>query len=174
MLVLADRGFGGSYELFGEFAERGAELVWRVKSNAVLPVAERLDDGSFRSELSATKERPARAVRVVAYEVDDPGRPQAEDRTYRLATTILEPERVPATDLAGLYAERWAIVMSSVPVSSPWLSHGERSVVHRDVSWRRRPGPVHLAPAARSSLASIELMSSRPLQAPPRVAASTS
>ena len=107
MLVLADRGFGGSYELFGEFAERGAELVWRVKSNAVLPVAERLDDGSFRSELSATKERPARAVRVVEYEVDDPGRPQAEDRTYRLATTILEPERAPATDLAELYAERW-------------------------------------------------------------------
>ena len=107
MLVLADRGFGGSYELFGEFAERGAELVWRVKSNAVLPIAERLDDGSFRSELSATKERPARAVRVVEYEVDDPGRPQAEDRTYRLATTILEPARAPATDLAGLYAERW-------------------------------------------------------------------
>ena len=109
MLVLADRGFGGSYELFGEFAERGAELVWRVKSNAVLPAAERLDDGSFRSELSATKERPARAVLVVEYEVDDPGRPQAEDRTYRLATTILEPERAPATDLAVLYAERWEL-----------------------------------------------------------------
>ena len=107
MLVLADRGFGGSYELFGQFAARGAELVWRVKSNAVLPVAERLGDGSFRSELSATKDRPARAVRVVAYEVDDPGRPKAEDRTYRLATTILDPERAPASDLAGLYAERW-------------------------------------------------------------------
>ena len=53
------------------------------------------------------------ASRVVEYEVDDPGRPQAEDRTYRLVTTILEPERAPATDLAGLYAERWAIVMWS-------------------------------------------------------------
>ena len=107
MVVLADRGLGGSYELFGELAERGAELVWRARSNAVLPVAERLDDGSFRSEPSATKERAARAVRVVEHEVDDPGRLQAEDRTYRLATTILEPERAPATDLAGLYAERW-------------------------------------------------------------------
>ena len=45
--------------------------------------------------------------REVEYEVDDPGRPQAEDRAYRLATTILEPEGAPATDLAGLYAERW-------------------------------------------------------------------
>ena len=46
-------------------------------------------------------------MRVVAYEIDDPGRPGAEDRTYRLATTILEPGRAPASDLAGIYAERW-------------------------------------------------------------------
>lgn len=36
MLILADRGLDSSYELFGEFAERGCDLVWRVKRSAVL------------------------------------------------------------------------------------------------------------------------------------------
>jgi hypothetical protein len=48
MLLLADRGFSG-HPLFAAFAERGAELVWRARSNAVLPVLERFADGSFRS-----------------------------------------------------------------------------------------------------------------------------
>ena len=107
MLLLADRGFGGSYELFCEFAERGCDLVWRVKKNAALVVHERLSDGSFTSELPARAQRSARVVRVVEYQVDDPGRPQTEDNTYRLVTTILEPEAAPATELAALYAERW-------------------------------------------------------------------
>ncbi len=107
MLVLADRGFGGSYELFGAFAATGAELCWRMKKNAVLPAKERYDDGSFRSELAGTKTRPARQVRVVEYEMDDPGRPQAQETSYRLATTILDPEAAPADELAGRYAERW-------------------------------------------------------------------
>jgi len=46
------------------------------------------------------------AVRVVEYRLDDPGRPQAEPR-YRLLTTILDPRRAPAEELAGAYAERW-------------------------------------------------------------------
>ncbi len=107
MLVLADRGFGGSYELFGAFSAAGAELCWRMKKNAVLPIKERYDDGSFRSELAGTNKRPAREVRVVAYEMDDPGRPQAQETTYRLATTILDPEAAPADELAARYAERW-------------------------------------------------------------------
>ncbi|MHB1784495.1 MAG: IS4 family transposase, partial [Acidimicrobiales bacterium] len=107
MLVLADRGFGGSYELLGEFAERGCDLVWRVKKNAALAELERLSDGSFRSELPRRADRPARSVRVVEYEIDDPGRPAAEDTTYRLVTTILDPETAPAAELAALYAQRW-------------------------------------------------------------------
>lgn len=107
MLVFADRGFGGSYELFDLFASTGAELCWRLKSNAALPVLERLDDGSFRSKLPKTAKRAEREVRVVEYEIADPGRPSAEDTTYRLATTILEPERAPAHELAARYAERW-------------------------------------------------------------------
>jgi hypothetical protein len=33
----------------------------------------------------------------------------AEDTVYRLVTTICDPEAAPATELAGLYAQRWEI-----------------------------------------------------------------
>jgi hypothetical protein len=110
MLVLADRGFT-AHPLFSTFAATGADLCWRAKSNAVLPVLERHPDGSFRSELVATEDKYARRhvtpVRVVEYALDDPGRPQAEDNRYRLITTILDAEDGPAGELAALYAERW-------------------------------------------------------------------
>lgn len=110
MLVLADRGFT-AHPLFTAAAGTGAELCWRAKGNAVLPVLERLGDGSFRSELVASTDKRSRAdvleVRVVEYGLDDPGRPQAEDTRYRLITTIVDPERAPATELAAHYAERW-------------------------------------------------------------------
>jgi hypothetical protein len=111
MLVLADRGFGGSYQLFATMAATGAELLWRMKSSAVLPVLERFGDGSYRSELVVKDDKRRKqqvlSVRVIAYEIDDPGRSQAEETTYRLVTTILDPSRAPADELAGLYPERW-------------------------------------------------------------------
>jgi hypothetical protein len=112
MLCLADRGFT-AHPLFSEAAKTGAALVWRAKANAVLPVLERHGDGSFRSELVANDDRRKRLdvtpVRVIEYRVGDPGRPQAEHTTYRLVTTILDPEEAPAAELAALYAERWEI-----------------------------------------------------------------
>ncbi len=110
MLVLADRGFT-AHPLFAAAAATGAELCWRAKTNAVLPVLERFEDGSFRSEVVATPDKYRRAdvvaVRVVEYGIDDPGRPQATDTRYRLITTILDPLRAPAAELAQRYAERW-------------------------------------------------------------------
>ncbi len=111
MLVLADRGFGGSYSLFAAMAATGVELCWRVKSSAVLPMLARFDDGSYRSELvikdAKRRKQSVLPVRVVVYEIDDPGRSQADESTYRLVTTVLDPERAPASELAGLYPERW-------------------------------------------------------------------
>ena len=43
---------------------------------------------------------------MIEYELDDPGR-GANDTRYRLLTTILDPERAPAEELAPLYAQRW-------------------------------------------------------------------
>ena len=112
MLCLADRGFT-AHPLFTAAAASGADLLWRARGNAVLPVLERFPDGSFRSELVAAPDKRAREqvapVRVVEYAIEDPGRPQAEETRYRLVTTILDPERAPAGELAALYAQRWEI-----------------------------------------------------------------
>ena len=110
MVVLADRNFF-SFGLWNEAAATGAELVWRTKSNHSLPVDERLGDGSYLSHIQANTDRKRLAnpvtVRVVEYNLDDPGRPQADDITYRLITTILDPVAGPAGEIAGLYPERW-------------------------------------------------------------------
>ncbi len=111
MLCLADRGFAG-HPLFAAAAATGADLLWRARSNAVLPALERFDDGSFRSEIVATPDKRIRAdvlsVRVIEYTLEDPGRPDTPER-YRLITTIMDPEQAPADELAALYAERWEI-----------------------------------------------------------------
>ncbi len=109
MLCLADRGFYSS-RLWKQAAATGAELLWRTKSSHRLPVIERLPDGSFLSEIYASEDRRRRQhglpVRVVEYEMNDPGRAASETR-YRLLSTILEPDRAPASELAPLYAQRW-------------------------------------------------------------------
>jgi hypothetical protein len=112
MLCLADRGFT-SHPMMSAAAATGADLLWRAKSNAVLPVLQRYPDGSFRSELVASTDKYRRedvlTVRVIEYGIDDPGRPGATDTSYRLLTTILDPTAAPADELAALYAQRWEI-----------------------------------------------------------------
>jgi hypothetical protein len=110
MLLLADRLFTGA-ELWRTAAATGAELLWRTRSNAVLPVLEAFADGSYLSQISAATDRRQRiaptVVRVVEYTLRDPGRPQAKGQTYRLLTTILDPAKAPAAELAALYHQRW-------------------------------------------------------------------
>ena len=112
MLVLADRGFT-AFPLWDKAAATGADLLWRAKNNAVLPVLERLPDGSFRSEIVATADKRAREqvrpVRVIEYTLEDTGRPAAAGTRYRLLTTITDPEAAPAGELAALYAQRWEL-----------------------------------------------------------------
>lgn len=109
MLVLADRGFCG-FPLWSRAAGTGADLLWRANSTLKPRLVEVLADGSWLAELrpSAGAGRDSRAVRirVVEYRIDD-GR--ANDETYRLFTTILDPNDVSATDLAAAYTERWEI-----------------------------------------------------------------
>lgn len=108
MLCLADRGFL-SFDLWKQAAATEAALVWRAKSSMRLPVRQRFADGSYRSELRwnahcRSRDRTPIPVRVVAYTLS--GVPDAE-ATYRVVTTILEPDRAPAAELAALYHERW-------------------------------------------------------------------
>ncbi len=110
MLCLADRQFFG-WPLWQQAAATGADLLWRVKKNARLPCLTRWPDGSYRSVIYPS-ERDRRhgtngcTVRVIEYTLA--GIADAAD-LYRLVTTILDPDRAPATELAPLYHERWEI-----------------------------------------------------------------
>lgn len=106
MVLLADRAFLG-FDLWRAATNTGADLLWRVRANAVLPVVRQLDDGSYLSEIVASRDYYRRAdpitVRVVEYTL-------GTDKTvYRLVTTILDPDAAPAGELATLYAQRWEI-----------------------------------------------------------------
>jgi hypothetical protein len=109
MLLLADRGFLG-FDLWREAAVTGADLLWRVKSSAVLPVIEQLPDGSYLSHIYASRDRNRHAdpITVRAVEYTMPG----QSTVYRLITTILDPAQAPALDLAALYTQRWEIETS--------------------------------------------------------------
>ena len=93
----------------GRGCRTGTQLCWRTKANHVLPVAERLADGSYLSVVREVRghhytgrEMP---VRVIEYGVDD-GRAD-EGPVYRLITTIMDPAGAPAPELAALYGQRW-------------------------------------------------------------------
>jgi hypothetical protein len=110
VLLLADRQFVDA-NLWRQAAATGAQLLWRTKSNAVLPVLQSLDDGSYLSQLAAATDRrqgvAPTLVRVVEYRLGkDPGRPAAP-APIRLLTTILDPSKAPAAELAALYHQRW-------------------------------------------------------------------
>jgi hypothetical protein len=97
MLCLADRFFP-SYKLWQAAAKTGADLLWRVRQNALLEVDQRLPDGSYLSRICAStsdrrKQRNGIVVRVIEHRLKDV--PGAEP-LYRLITTILGPAEAPA------------------------------------------------------------------------------
>ena len=104
MLVVADRNYAG-YPLWRRAMATGADLLWRIQSRHRLPVQRRLDDGSFLSEFRGNgrdrnRSRGVCPVRVVAYRLAE-----GDDEVYRLVTTVLDPDRAPAAELAALYHE---------------------------------------------------------------------
>jgi hypothetical protein len=112
MLCLADRNFFG-FDLWDRAVRSaGADLLWRVKKNLILPVEERLSDGSYLSTIyPSTADRrhgnEGRRVRVLEYRLR--GAEVSEGMLYRLITSVLDPDRAPALELAALYTERWEI-----------------------------------------------------------------
>ena len=112
MLLLADRGFCG-FPLWSRAVRTGADLLWRAKPNMKPRYLETLSDGSWLAELRASgnagRHGEPLKIRVIDYTIDD-GRER--DDTYRLFTTILDPDDVNAADLAVAYAQRWEIESS--------------------------------------------------------------
>ena len=110
MLCLADRFFP-SYKLWQTAARNGADLLWRTRQNARLEVDQRLPDGSYLSRIYAStsdrrNQRNGIVVRVIEYRLRDV---KDAEPIYRVITTILDPIRAPAKELAALYHERWEI-----------------------------------------------------------------
>jgi hypothetical protein len=109
MLVLADRGFCG-YPLWKRAVATGADLLWRAMPNMKPRYLETLSDGSWLAEIrpggAARHHSEPLTIRVIDYQIDD-GRPN--DETYRLFTTILDPDEASAVELAVAYAQRWEI-----------------------------------------------------------------
>ena len=113
MLLLADRGLF-SFALWRKATATGADLVWRVRTDAQGPRAEHvqdLPDGSWLAHLRKSTDRRSEPmlVRVVECTIDD-GR--ANPQSYRLFTTLLDPDETSATDLAAAYHERWEIELT--------------------------------------------------------------
>jgi len=110
MLCLADRGFFG-FAMWKQAAATGASLLWRVRKNIRLPCEKRLPDGSYLSRIHPSQQDQRRrrngvVVRVIEYRLEGV---EGAEPLYRLATTILDPERAPAAELAALYHDRWEI-----------------------------------------------------------------
>jgi hypothetical protein len=110
MLCLADRNFFG-FALWVQARSTGADLLWRVKTNARLPREQPLADGSYvsriyRAESDRRHQRHAVTVRVIEYRLH--GVTEAEP-IYRLVTSLLDPAQAPAAELAALYHQRWEI-----------------------------------------------------------------
>jgi len=110
MLCLADRNFFG-FELWQQAQSTGADLLWRVKKNMHMACEKRLPDGSYLSHVYPSErdwrhKTNGQALRVIDYRLEGI---EGSEPIYRLATTILDPDKAPAGELAALYHERWEI-----------------------------------------------------------------
>jgi len=109
MLVLADRNFA-SWKLWGAAVATGADLCWRMSASFTLPVRDVLPDGTYLSELRPPRKKdgPPIRVRVIEYSVLTTDRDgQETSELFALATTLVDPKRHPAIELARRYHDRW-------------------------------------------------------------------
>jgi hypothetical protein len=105
MILLADRNFGAGF-LAAQIAGTRADFLIRVRAGygaPGLPVLRRLPDGSWLSRFGGIP------VRVIDAQVTFTTSAGHAASGCRLVTTLLDPVRYPAGDLAVLYHERWEV-----------------------------------------------------------------
>lgn len=110
MLCLADRNFFG-FDLWKLASGTGADLLWRMKKNMRMAREKPLPDGSYLSHVYPSErdwrhQTNGTALRVIDYRLEGV---EGAEPLYRLATTILDPDKAPAEELAALYHQRWEI-----------------------------------------------------------------
>jgi len=117
MLLLADRNFGCG-PLARKIAAAQADFLVRVRTGRCapgLPVLRRLPDGSWLSLLGGV---PVRVIDAAWTVTTSAGRFTSD---CRLVTTLTDPARFPACDLAVLYHERWEIETAYLELKSTIL-----------------------------------------------------
>lgn len=110
-LVLWDSGFHCSRAIF-QLRACGGHALGRLKSNVLLSPCSRLCDGSYLTYIYQDQDHHSgerMLVRVISYTFTDPRIPGAGKQVYRLVTTLLDPFKYPAQELAVLYHERWQV-----------------------------------------------------------------
>jgi len=120
MIVMADSGLY-SYKNFRMVIDAGADALFRVGANVVLPLLEWFPDGSYLSFIADSAEKarnsyrlrhglvkitdlPGIYVRAVDYEITDRG---DGEEIITVVTNITDPDEIPAVELAAAYHERW-------------------------------------------------------------------
>lgn len=141
VLLLADRGFY-SYAMWQQLSDAEVDAAFRVSSTLRLPAITEYQDGSYLSALlPPARQSPIRqsarlhsggderiehqwllehgvACRVIEYEVEGSADP------YRIITTMMNHDEVPAIDIAALYHERWEIECAFDEIEVHQLGHG--------------------------------------------------
>jgi Insertion element 4 transposase N-terminal/Transposase DDE domain len=112
MLLMVDRGLY-SAAMVVQTRRRQAHVLFRIPAGVKFPPIRRLADGSTLVWLEETtpggkKTGKRRRMRLIEYTLTDPARPGHGER-HRLLTSLLDPERFPARELACAYHERWEI-----------------------------------------------------------------
>jgi Insertion element 4 transposase N-terminal/Transposase DDE domain len=115
MIVLLDRGFDDA-KLIAHLAATKAHLLVRLTATRRLPVLRHYPDGSFLSQIGDTR------VRIVACEITIATNAGRHTGAYRLATTLLDHRRHPASALVTLYHRRWEIETAYLELKSSILS----------------------------------------------------
>ena len=117
MLLLADRNFAAGF-LAAQVAAARADLLVRVRVGSTaprLPVLRRLPDGSWLSRHGGIQ------VRVLDARVTVTTSAGRSRDGCRLITTLLDPARYPAADLAVLYHERREVETAYLELKSTIL-----------------------------------------------------
>jgi len=117
MILLADRNFGAGF-LAAQVRGTGADFLIRVRTGSrapALPVTRRLRDGSWLSLFGGVE------VRVIDAEITIATSAGRTAGHYRLVTTLLDPARYPAGEVATLYHERWEVETAYLEMKSTIL-----------------------------------------------------
>ncbi|MCC5653035.1 IS4 family transposase [Nostoc sp. XA013] len=109
MLLMWDRGLH-SYQMVQATQMQGCHFLGRVPANVKFVPEQVLDDGSYLAWIhpdgkSKKKGRSKILLRVIEYTIET----EPEQKTYRLITSLLDPQLYPALVLAREYHQRWEV-----------------------------------------------------------------